>query len=522
MKNFFLNNILERTLILFIFLFSLLINQYYGNRGVFPIDSFSHFDTGFRILLDEHPFKDYWIISGPIIDYFQAIFFYIFGVNWQSYILHASVMNSVLALSTFFLLKNFKLNIYLCFTYSISLSILAYPSSGTPFTDHHAAFFSLLGVYVLILGIKSENKFYWTLLPFLFVFAFFSKQVPSSYVIIYTIFILLTYSLVKKKFYWIKYSLLSSALIIFFIICFFLYKDINFDYFLNQYIFYPQTLGDERYKSIDVNFDNLITRFKFIYLAMIVFAYINLKRFYLDPNFLKNNNFYYFVIILFLTFSLILHQLLTMNQTFIFFLIPILIAFSNISIIGGKKYYKILTTLMILLCLFTTAKYHIRFNENRKFHELHNTNFNLALSANTIDKKLSGLLWITPKFKNNPKEEISLIMNIKSKLKNDNRKKMFLTNYSFFSVILNQNLFSPMRWYIENGISHPKLENKYFKDFQEFFIKKIKENKIEVIYTAKPADVSFLKDMLGEKCIKTSNVDIILDAHLLINCDKLK
>ncbi len=177
---------------------------------------------------------------------------------------------------------------------------------------------------------------------------------------------------------------------------------------------------------------------------------------------------------------------------------------------------------MILLCLFTTAKYHIRFNENRKFHELHNTNFNLALSANTIDKKLSGLLWITPKFKNNPKEEISLIMNIKSKLKNDNRKKMFLTNYSFFSVILNQNLFSPMRWYIENGISHPKLENKYFKDFQEFFIKKIKENKIEVIYTAKPADVSFLKDMLGEKCIKTSNVDIILDAHLLINCDKLK
>ena len=88
-----------------------------------------------------------------------------------------------------------------------------------------------------------------------------------------------------------------------------------------------------------------------------------------------------------------------MNQTFIFFLIPILIAFSNISIIGGKKYYKILTTLMILLCLFTTAKYHIRFNENRKFHELHNTNFNLALSANTIDKKLSGLQHMQNKIK---------------------------------------------------------------------------------------------------------------------------
>ena len=58
-----------------LFLFSLLINQYYGNIGVFPVDSFSHFDTGYRILLNEHPFKDYWIVSGPFVDYFQALFF---------------------------------------------------------------------------------------------------------------------------------------------------------------------------------------------------------------------------------------------------------------------------------------------------------------------------------------------------------------------------------------------------------------------------------------------------------------
>ena len=68
----------ENTLILILFLFSLLINQYYGNKGVFPVDSFSHFDTGFRILLGEHPFKDYWTVSGPLIDYLQAIFFFFF------------------------------------------------------------------------------------------------------------------------------------------------------------------------------------------------------------------------------------------------------------------------------------------------------------------------------------------------------------------------------------------------------------------------------------------------------------
>ena len=63
----------EKILIFFIFLFSLLINQYYGNRGIFPIDSFAHFDTGFKILLGEHPFKDYWAVSGPVVDYFSVL-----------------------------------------------------------------------------------------------------------------------------------------------------------------------------------------------------------------------------------------------------------------------------------------------------------------------------------------------------------------------------------------------------------------------------------------------------------------
>ena len=44
----------DKILIFFLFLFSLLINQYYGNKGIFPLDSFAYFDTGFRILLGEY------------------------------------------------------------------------------------------------------------------------------------------------------------------------------------------------------------------------------------------------------------------------------------------------------------------------------------------------------------------------------------------------------------------------------------------------------------------------------------
>ena len=188
MKTTFFNK--ENLFIAFLFLFSILINQYYGNRGIFPVDSFAHFDTGFRILLGEYPFKDYWIVSGPFVDYLQAVFFYFFGVNWQSYVLHASVVNAILTMTTYVVLRNFKLNIYYSLIYSLLFSILAYPSSGTPFVDHHSAFFSLLGIYSLILAIKSEKKLHWILLPIFFGFAFLSKQVPSLYIIMCVIFIL--------------------------------------------------------------------------------------------------------------------------------------------------------------------------------------------------------------------------------------------------------------------------------------------------------------------------------------------
>ena len=42
-----------------IFLFSISINQYYGNLGVCPIDSFWFFNSGYDTLNGHYPFKDY-------------------------------------------------------------------------------------------------------------------------------------------------------------------------------------------------------------------------------------------------------------------------------------------------------------------------------------------------------------------------------------------------------------------------------------------------------------------------------
>ena len=309
-KNIFFINIKEKILILFLILFSLLINQYYGNRGVFPVDSFAHFDTGFRVLNGEYPFKDYWIVSGPLLDYIQAFFFYIFGINWQSYVFHASVFNAVLTVSTFLILTKFNFKIYYCFFYSILFSILAYPSSGTPFVDHHSAFFSLLGIYTLIAAIKTEKGFFWILLPIFLGLAFLSKQVPASYVII-SIFIFLIYFLVlEKRYYWLKYFVLSSLSFIFFLLIFGKIQGISFSSFLEQYILYPQTIGDQRYGEFKITFRGVVEHFKFIYVSLIPLLYINTKNILLKKIYYKEKDFFYFVILIFFTFSLILHQVL--------------------------------------------------------------------------------------------------------------------------------------------------------------------------------------------------------------------
>ena len=105
--------------IIILFFFSTSINQYYGNLGVCPIDSFWFFNSGYDVLNGYYPFKDYWTIAGPFITYTQALFFMIFGVSWFSYVFHASIFNFLISISTYYTLYKFKLNINYCFYWDI-------------------------------------------------------------------------------------------------------------------------------------------------------------------------------------------------------------------------------------------------------------------------------------------------------------------------------------------------------------------------------------------------------------------
>ena len=485
------------------------------------MDSFHFFDSGYRVLNGDLPFIDYWSVRGLLLDYMQAIFFYIFGVNWQSYVLHASSINALITISTFFVLKNFKLKTIYCFFYSLLFSILAYPSSGTPFADQHSAFFSLLGIYSLLLAINNQRKMYWVLIPVFLGFAFLSKQVPASYVILSVSFILLLYSFINNKFDCIKYPLISSVFFVLFVLIFGKFQGITFSPFLDQYIFYPQTVGAERIKNFNFTFNGAIAHFKFIYFAIIPLLYENLKKIFSNKNYIKHNNFYIFLVLLFLTFSLILHQLFTKNQTFIFFLIPILTAFSQISLTDSKlKFKKPICLIIILICLLATFKYHLRYNENRKFHELHNVNFELTVDAKKIHKKLSGLNWITPQFEKNPIEEINIINQIESLLRNDSRNKMLITNYPFFSIILDQKLYSPSSMYAGDGTTYPLRDSEYAVRFKELMDNIIIKNNISVIYiiNTNNENINFHYVDLYQHCFKEISVLNQLKSYELKNC----
>ena len=69
------------------------INWFSANVGVMPIDTFAFFDTGFSILKNKLPIRDFWIFTGLVVDYLQALFFWLFGENWSSYVLHACFIN---------------------------------------------------------------------------------------------------------------------------------------------------------------------------------------------------------------------------------------------------------------------------------------------------------------------------------------------------------------------------------------------------------------------------------------------
>ena len=90
-----------------IYILLLIVSSFYFNSragfvGINPIDSFFTFNAGYNILNGYFPFKDYWTITGPFVDFLQSIIFKVFGISWASYVMQASIFNFLITYLTFF------------------------------------------------------------------------------------------------------------------------------------------------------------------------------------------------------------------------------------------------------------------------------------------------------------------------------------------------------------------------------------------------------------------------------------
>ena len=181
-------NISEFFHVLCTFILVFLIVWYFGFVNINPIDNFTNYNSGYLMLNGSIPFKDYWVTTGPLLDFLQFLLFKINGINWGSYVLHSAIINSVFACLLYYVFRKFNLNQKYSFLYSVSTGLIFYPQIGTPFVDHHSSLFSVLAMLYLILAINFKKNIYWTLIPVFLVLAFLSKQTPASYFAIIIIF----------------------------------------------------------------------------------------------------------------------------------------------------------------------------------------------------------------------------------------------------------------------------------------------------------------------------------------------
>ena len=510
--------------IIVLLIFSILFNQYYGYKGIYPIDSFFPFNSGYDILNGFFPFKDYWTRTSPFIDLIQALFFKILGVSWFSYVLHASIFNFIFTISTFYTLNKFKLDTHYCFFYSLLVAILAYPSAGTPYGDHQSSYLSIIAIFCFILALKTNLRIFWFLLPIIFGIAFLTKQAPSGPILLIVILLSIIYFIFNFNLGKIIFGIIGSLIFIFIFLAILKIGKIPLSSFLEQYILFPLSVGENRLEFLfPLEFKRIVLRFKLLHLSSLILFIVIIKKIREDYKYLKHDEFLIIAALIGSTFALIVHQLMIINGIFIFFMIPILIAFSHIYYLKYFKNKNYIVYLLIFLSISSTAYYGYKYIHKRDFMDLNKVNFEKAIDAKILDKKLSGLKWITALYPNNPKKEILKLQESINIINNDNRRKIIATDYQFISVILSSYDYSPNKYWGEYH-AYPDKENKYFEIYRNFFITKLKENKVEIVYIIKPlwGGDNVLKSVLNENCLEKKIITDILESQLLLKCEDLE
>lgn len=505
--------VLEFTLIGIVLSFSFIINFYYGHQGLMPLDDLQNFNSGHRIITGDFPFRDYYSITGPILDIWQGNIYKILGVSWQSFIFHASVMNSFYALSVFLFLKRFDLKIIHCFFYSISAGLLMYTPSGNPTVEHNSLILSLIATFFFIIAIKEKKYFYLFISTFIFFISFFTKQVPTSYFIIFCAVIYFSQIISKFEFLSLIYIFISSILASLTFLFYFQINGVSIESIFNQYFLIAINLGENRFENLNFYFvyENISKLFfllfliiPFFYLSVITKKYkgsiliLGLSLLISFYEIHSNNQPITFSLLpIFISLFYYFYSKENLNSNFIKFFLILIIFYAFYRILRYETFYIFIfftiliflflnkktsvTNLLLIYLFITSCFYYEKYIKIRAWDDLKKNDLDNSFDAGVIDKKLKFLKWKTVNFENTIDEK-KMILSTLDYLENldENTNYILISNYQIYNPILKRKDFSPVKYWFENATYPPKNHN-LRDDFERFFKSKIIQNNISQI-----------------------------------------
>ena len=545
------------SLILIITLFSFSINFYYGHQGLMPLDDLQNFNSGFRILKGDFPFKDYYSITGPFLDIWQSYIYKIFGISWQSFVLHASLMNCLYSISIFIFLQKLNFSLITSFLFSISGGLLMYPTAGNPTVEHSSLILSVIATFLFIIGSKENKNYLFFFSIFIFGISFFVKQVPTLYFVFFCIILFFsqTFNIVNhKKIFFIS---LYTACVSLLLISYFHFNGVSFSEVVNQYYFIAKNLGELRFQSLNLhNFYENTSKLFFLLFLLVPSLYISFIT--------KNKSG--FLVLAFLSLIIVFYEIHTNNQPITFALLPIFIAFFQYFYNGkfqNSNFVKIYLLIIIIYAFYRILRFEIfyiigffffitayfvntrkvvsyflivylfissllyfeKYVKIRSWDDLSKDDLLISFDGNIIDKKLSHLKWRTVYF-DNIEIEKELIKNTLGYLRtlNNNTNYILFSDYQIYNIILNRRDYSPVKYWYKDA-TYPSKKSIYRNEFESFFKNKIIDNNVKFFVVDNTSN--FKSAELQEftwlyKCLEKKNLNFDKDLfdvfEVKLNC----
>jgi 4-amino-4-deoxy-L-arabinose transferase-like glycosyltransferase len=193
------------------------------------------FEGGYRMLLGQIQYLDFYFPTGPIVFLIQAFSQFIFGSNLYAMAAQSFILAVVLCIIFYFILRK-EFGWIVSFIFALFFYVSFNGLTFQPWYDHVAYFFFFLNIFLLIKYYKKSSlpKFVYLLSAFLVTLSFYSKQdvglLQAVFILSYFLFNYFKDLKITLKYFLFPLIFLSGA--VFFI--FSLFTDISYWFNLGQ------------------------------------------------------------------------------------------------------------------------------------------------------------------------------------------------------------------------------------------------------------------------------------------------